>query len=311
MAPLPPLASLLAFEALYHSGSVTGAADRLGRTHSAVSKQLHQLQNHADTTLFEKNGSGIKLTPEGQKFAITVAASLSDIRKGYERLLNSRGQQKVSIKVSSTFARVWAIPIVARFNRHHPDIEIQISLTIAHNSHQIDGSVDLVLSWDRLVSPQEAHPNATTLGDVHIGPVLSPTYQHRLDLERRVLSFKTRIDRRGSEAGWQRWSEVTGLSIDCQTHQTFELAGLAYEAAERGMGVALAPKFLIEKELKSGTLIAPAGFYCFREGLVVRPSSERPHPSHNAQVFLSWLAEHGRLGDDGYLAAGVLDPVWG
>ena len=309
MAQLPPLASLLAFEALYHSGSVTGAALRLGRTHSAVSKQLHLLQDHAGTPLFEKYGSGIKLTAQGQKFATVVADSLSDIRKGYGSLRDEREHQKVAIKVSSTFARVWAIPVVARFNRHHPDIEIQITLTIPLNSHSFDGSVDLVLSWDRLVSPQEAHPNGTTLGDVHIGPVLSPTYAHHL--EDGHLAFKTRIDRRGSESGWARWSKLTGITLSCENHQTFELSGLAYEAAERGMGVALAPKFLIEKELKSGMLVAPSGFYCFKEGLIVRPSSERPHPSQSAQIFLDWLSRYGRLGDDGYLAADVLDPLWG
>ncbi|WP_090070692.1 LysR family transcriptional regulator [Cohaesibacter marisflavi] len=309
MAQLPPLASLLAFEALYHSGSVTGAANRLGRTHSAVSKQLHQLQDHAGTPLFEKHGSGIKLTPQGQKFASIVADGLSDIRKGYDSLRLERTQHKVSIKVSSTFARVWAIPIVARFNRHHPDIEIQITLTIPLNSHSFDGSVDLVLSWDRFVSPEEAHPNGTTLGDVHIGPVLSSSYPHHL--EDGHLAFKNRLDRRGSESGWAQWSEMTGLTLSCESQQTFELAGLAYEAAERGMGVALAPKFLIEKELKSGTLIAPAGFYCFKEGLIVRPSSERPQPSQSAMIFLDWLARYGRLGDDGYLVADVLDPLCG
>ena len=163
--------------------------------------------------------------------------------------------------------------------------------------------------WDRLVSPMESQQDVTSLGDVHIGPVLSPTYPHSIQ-DRRFV-FKTQLNRRGSEAGWARWSELTWLVIASENQQTYDLAGLAYEAAERCMGVALAPKFLIEKELKTGTLIAPAGFYCFKEGLVVRPSTERPHPSHNAQLFLDWLAKHGRLGDDGYLAADVLEPVWG
>ena len=309
MVQLPPLASLLAFDALYQCGSVTGAAEQLGRTHSAVSKQLHQLQDHAGMALFEKNGSGIRLTPEGAKFAAIVAASLADIRKGYEELKRNRERQAVSIKVSSTFARVWAIPIIARFNRHHPEIEIQLNLTIPQNSHELDGAVDLVLSWDRLVSPTDPHPNAVTLGDVYIGPVLSPTYPHLF--EDGTFSFRTQLNRRGSEAGWKTWSDLTGLKLSYEHQINFDLVGLAYEAAERGMGVALAPKFLIEKELKSGTLVAPAGFYCFKEGLMVRPSIERSNPSRNAQIFLDWLADHGRLSDDGYLTADVLDPIWG
>ncbi|WP_319531076.1 LysR family transcriptional regulator [uncultured Cohaesibacter sp.] len=309
MSPLPPLTSLLALDALYRSGSVTGAAELLGRTHSAVSKQLHQLQDHAGVPLFRKSGSGIELTSAGRAFALVVADGMADMRSAYQTLIGTAGEKRVSIKVSSTFARVWAIPTVARFNMDYPDIEIQISLTIPQNSHAFDGPVDLVLSWDRLTSPIEAHPNATTLGDVHIGPVLSPTTHHSID--ERGFSYKTRINRRGSEKGWDRWSELTGIPIRYENAISFDLAGLAFEAAERGMGVAMAPKFLIEKELKSGTLIAPAGFYCFKEGLVVRPSTERPEPSQNALVFLDWLKTHGRLGADGFLVSTILEPVWG
>ncbi|WP_316861463.1 LysR family transcriptional regulator [uncultured Cohaesibacter sp.] len=309
MQKLPPLASLLAFDALYRTGSVTRAADMLGRTHSAVSKQLHLLQDHAGVTLFEKSGSGIELTMEGRAFAVVVAGSFADLRKAYETLQLAHHRQKVTLKVSSTFARAWAIPTVARFNRHHPDIEIQLSLTVPTNPHGIDGSVDLVLSWDRLASPIEPTENSISLGDVHIGPVLSPTYDYKL--EKGVFSFSTQINRRGSEVGWQNWSNLTGMKIASEHEIILDLAGLTYEAAEQGMGVALAPKFLVEKELKSGTLIAPVGFYCFKEGLIVRPSMEKPVPSRNAQIFLDWLGSHGRLDKDGYLAPEVLDPVWG
>ncbi|SNY92460.1 DNA-binding transcriptional regulator, LysR family [Cohaesibacter sp. ES.047] len=309
MSPLPPLTSLLVLEAFYRSGSVTGAAALLGRTHGAVSKQLHQLQDHAGVALFQKSGSGIELTKPGRIFAAAITDNLSDMRRAYQTLCGGQEDKRVSIKVSSTFARLWAIPTIARFNMDYPDIEIQISLTIAQNSHSEDGPVDLVLSWDRLTSPIKAHPNATTLGDVHIGPVLSPTFHHTI--EPGVLSFKTRINRRGSEKAWEQWTALTGVQVRYENEMSFDLAGLAFEAAERGMGVAMAPKFLIEKELRSGTLVAPAGFYCFTEGLVVRPSTERTTPSRNALIFLEWLRAHGRLGEDGFLVSTILEPVWG
>lgn len=309
MSALPPLNSLLVFEALYRAGSVTGAAEMLGRTHGAVSKQLHQLQDHAGVILFEKRGSGIEMTREGRDFALSLSHSFGDMRKAYARLRGKNDSKMVSIKVSSTFARVWAIPTVAQFNLDHPDIQIQISLTTVQTGQFDDSMVDLVLSWDRLTSPMREHPNASSLGDVHIGPVLSPTVPYQLDDN--SLSFKTRINRVGSEEGWERWSELTGIVLRHENEINFDLAGLAFEAAERGMGVALAPKFLIEKELKNGTLLAPAGFYCFKEGLVVRPSSERPNPSKNARVFLDWLSEHARLADDGFLAPNLIEPVWG
>lgn len=309
MTPLPPLTSLLALDALYNCGSVTGAADKLGRSHSAVSKQLHQLQDYAGVSLFEKRGTGIELTSEGRMFAQVVNDSLDDMRGAYHRLIKRGSGDKVTLKVSSTFARLWAIPTVSRFNLAYPDIEVQISLTISVDSQNIDGNVDLVLSWDRLYRPVEEHLNPTPIGDVYIGPVLSPGYDH--GFEDQLLSYHTQINRRGSESAWNRWSDLTGIERRFEQETSYDLSALSFEAAERGMGVALAPKFLIERELKSGSLIAPVGFLHFKDGLVVRPSSEKPTPSKNARIFLDWLSEHGRLGKDGFLAPSLIEPMWG
>ncbi|WP_114009889.1 LysR family transcriptional regulator [Cohaesibacter intestini] len=309
MDNLPPLASLIAFDAVYRTGSVTKAASMLGRTHSAISKQLHQLQDHAGVTMFEKSGAGIQLTPDGRAFAQVVSNSLEDMRKAYHKLCGDDGAQRITIKVSSTFARLWAVPTVARFNIDHPEIEVQIKLTTVENASNGDGGVDLVLSWDRLTSPLAEHPNAISLGDVHIGPVLSPVYDHAYDGG--SLRFQTRISRRGFEQAWGKWSELSGIDIVSSHETIYDLSALSYEAAERAMGVTLAPKFLIERELKEGSLIAPAGFVLFREGLLVRPSRERPRPSKHAIVFLDWLEENGRLGDDGFLAPTIVEPLWG
>ena len=60
------------------------------------------------------------------------------------------------------------------------------------------------------------------------------------------------------------------------------------------MGAALAPSFLIERELKSGRLIAPVGFLVFKEGLIVYPPRENPIPGANAgPLSTGWPAMAG------------------
>lgn len=56
---LPPLAALRAFEAVARLGSVSRAAEELGRTHGAVSKQLQALRIDAGAPLFDKVGTGL------------------------------------------------------------------------------------------------------------------------------------------------------------------------------------------------------------------------------------------------------------
>ncbi|MDE1995687.1 MAG: LysR family transcriptional regulator, partial [Rhizobiaceae bacterium] len=83
---------------------MTAAAAILGRTHSAVSKQLHQLQDHAGTELFRKRGTGIELTPAGKAFAKVVANAFDDLRGGYAALAGTGDRAAVTISVSATFA---------------------------------------------------------------------------------------------------------------------------------------------------------------------------------------------------------------
>ncbi|MCD2173096.1 LysR family transcriptional regulator [Rhizobium sp. C4] len=304
MDKLPPLTSLSALEAFFRTGSVGGAADMLGRTHSAVSKQLHQLQDHAGTELFIKRGLQLELTDEGRQLAETVARSMDEMRRTYTAITGG-GRASVTVAASSTFARQWMIPTIARFNVDYPDIDVLIRLTGPHGSRRLEGPVDLVVSWDRLLSPNVEHPDARPLGDVHIGVVLAPGYPY--EMTETTLKVPAVIHRREGEAAWKRWSELAGLTILRERELTFDLSSLAFEAAERGMGATLAPKFLIERELKNGSLIAPAGFLTFEDGLLVRPSSERPKTSKPAQVFMNWLVENAQLGPDGFMTVAERD----
>lgn len=216
------------------------------------------------------------------------------------------GRTSVTVAASSTFARQWMIPTIARFNSDFPDIDILIRLTGPHGSRRLEGPVDLVISWDRLMSPTVEHPEARSLGDVHIGLVVAPTYPREITAS--SIRVQTIIHRRDGESAWKRWAQMAGLDIVREREITFDLSSLAFEAAERGMGATLAPKFLIERELKAGSLVAPAGFIPFQDGLLVRPSNERPKMSKPTQVFLNWLLDNARLGPDGFVK--VAENAW-
>lgn len=292
MDTLPPLSSLLAFEAVYRSGSVTKAAEIMGRTHGAVSKQLKQLHEQCGIDLFEKRGSGIVLTPQGRSFAQTVAEALDEIRTGYRTLLQSTGRRPVKVLASATFTRTWLIPVLSRFSTAYPEIDISLQLVGPSGSQDHDGESDLVFSYNRLLSPTVRH-DAIALGDVEMGPVLAPRYTHRL--EGGTFSFSTRIDRRHATDVWQNWGKLTGITIRAQKELVFDHTYLGFQAARTGMGVIMAPRFLIENMLESGELIAPAGFVKFENGFLVRPTwpKESP-PNPDALIFLEWLKENAR-----------------
>lgn len=63
---LPPIFSLQTFEAAARLGNFTRAANELTLTPGAISRQILQLEDLLDQTLFERNGSGMRLTLEGR-----------------------------------------------------------------------------------------------------------------------------------------------------------------------------------------------------------------------------------------------------
>ncbi len=85
MRRLPPLSSLRAFEAVARLGSVTKAADEIGRTHGAVSRQLRSLQEAFGAPLFEKDGTGPRLNRAGLRLAETVREAIEEIERGWGR----------------------------------------------------------------------------------------------------------------------------------------------------------------------------------------------------------------------------------
>lgn len=287
MESLPPLTSLLAFEALYRTGSVTEAAGRLGRTHGAVSKQLHSLQDHTGTVLFVKQGSGIELTSQGRAFARIVASALDDMRAGWSELSTDNANQPVRILASATFARSWLIPVIARFNAEHRSIDVSIRLVGPNGSLDHEGRADMTFSYNRIFSPGHWH-GAVSLGDVEMGPVLAPGYPYTHSGD--VLSVQTRIDRYGNESDWENWSRLSGVGVQARKEQVFDHSYLTFQAARNGMGIAMAARFLVSGMIETGELVAPLGFVRFEGGLLVRPlwrQDQRPNP--DALVLLDWL----------------------
>src|SRR3954464_3544749 len=99
---LPPLSSLRAFEAVARLGSVSRAADELGRTHGTVSKQLRALHGHAGVPLFDKVGTGLKANAAGQTLAAAVGEALDRLAGAYGEVVRDARAPGLQVACSVT-----------------------------------------------------------------------------------------------------------------------------------------------------------------------------------------------------------------
>mgnify|MGYP001296119568 CR=1 FL=1 len=131
-------------------GSFAKAAERLGRSTSAVSAQLKKLEESAGTAILQKSGRGLALTPTGEimlGYARRLLA-LNDEAFDAVRATNLAGW--VRIGMQEDFGETVLTQVLGAFSRAHPQVRIEVR--VARNAELLKltrtGQLDLALAWD-------------------------------------------------------------------------------------------------------------------------------------------------------------------
>ena len=126
-----PLNALRAFEAAARLGRLTLAAEELGVTHGAVSRQVRQLESVLGVDLFGGPRSKPELTPTGQSLAPVLTAALDQIDNAVRAVL-AEEEGLLQVACLSTLAMRWLIPRLHRFTQVHPGIDVRLSTDKEH-----------------------------------------------------------------------------------------------------------------------------------------------------------------------------------
>lgn len=124
--PLPPLTRLRPFEAAARLGSFSRAAEELGMTQTAISKQIAQLERDLGIALFERRNRAVFLTEEGRRFGKVVATALADIASEVARLRGDGRPDELVLHYQLCEAFYWLMPRLARFHERHPGTELRV-----------------------------------------------------------------------------------------------------------------------------------------------------------------------------------------
>ncbi|MGW3728498.1 LysR family transcriptional regulator, partial [Streptomyces sp. NPDC000851] len=113
---------LRTLDALARHGSVSGAAEGLHVTTSAVSQQLAKLEREVGQRLLTKHGRGVRLTDAGRLLAEHAARILSQVELAQSDLEAQRGQVAGELRLSAfpTAARGLFPTALAALRAAHP-----------------------------------------------------------------------------------------------------------------------------------------------------------------------------------------------
>lgn len=289
---LPPMGALQCLEAAARLESFARAAEEVGLTPSAVSRQIATLEEWLQVALFERIGRRVRLTSAGRVYIDAVAPALGQVRRATAALLERRNDNELTIATLPSFGMRWLAPRLPGFSTQHPSVIVNFT---AHSvpfdlvAAGYDGAIHFGLpDW-----PNAVHRR---LFREIVMPVVSPHLVELHDIREPadllripLLSQQSRRD------AWERWFRNAGVAMARPpSGPIYEQFLMLAQAAIAGAGAALIPTFLIEPELQSGGLVTPFDRPLVGEEAYYFVRPDYP-PSGPLKAFEDWIeTEAGR-----------------
>lgn len=280
---LPPLGALRAFEAAARHGSLVSAAAELGVTPGAVSQHVKALEAHLRVALFERRPQSLRLTAAGRSYAAPLSDAFDAIAAATGRLARREGQSVIVLAMPALFAIGWLLPRLDRFHAANPAIELRLRSS-HHQPEPATAGVDAAIRHGRAGWGAE---NCIYLFNDALLPVCSPAYAPaRLPplAGHMLLVAETAPD------AWAEWHTAAGAEDEPAGTLHFGDDGLALQAAENGLGVALLDRRLAEEKLREGRLVAATALPPLVRGTawyLVAPAARAAEPPFAA--LARWL----------------------
>lgn len=265
------------------------AAAELHLTQSAISRQIKEFEHLIGTDLFRRVGRRVFLTPAGENLAKELKVDLENIHHTIMRAV-SAGKNNVTIRVATlpTFASNWLIPRLAEFNKLHDNIEVALSSRL--NPFDMDREkFDLAIHYGNKDWPGTSMQVLCSETMIAVAsPELITSYEFRAieDLAKMpLLHLETR------PASWQNFFEQVGLQHDASiSGKYFDLFSMIISGAVSSLGAALVPKYLVDRELADGSLIALSKDSITTENKYYLVTPEKTH-NENVQQFCDWIVQ--------------------
>jgi len=283
---LPSLNALRAFNETARTLSVTRAAEELHVTHGAVSRQLRQLEEQLGVSLFRREGRGLVLTEEGEQLRASTSQAFEQLVHACTQLKRRATDAPRLLGCSGSFLARWFIPRLDRLQKQYP--ELKLHLTAGEEPQwPLGPGVDAALRFAE--PPWPADAQVIDLAPELMGPVMKPDLiAAGIVPDPAILNGLPLLHTQSRAQAWPLWFAANGLdSADIRRDQSFEHLNYMLEAALVGLGVAIAPAYLVEEDLRTGRLVAPWGFIetPARLGLWLPPGA----PGKAITQLVDWL----------------------
>jgi len=259
-------------------------------TPSAISHQLKSLEEFLGMKLFRREKRQVYLTGAGERYLGSVQLALDELEGATRRLMTSTNTSAVNISVAPFFLTRWLVPRITRFQERHPDVELRFSSTMGYIDFEHSDTDMAVYYGSGNWNDVESH----SLRNIVQTPVCSPALLHSSiplqvpsDIVKHTLIYIT-----GRRHEWHRVLRQIDVSLsDATRTMSFSSTSLAVSAATEGIGIALADRVLVQREIETGKLVAPFDLaFDTQNGFYLVYKKNRAL-TYGMQAFRDWIME--------------------
>lgn len=246
--------AMISFAAVVSTGGFSNAANLLGYSKAAVSRQIAKLEQSIGVRLLERTTRSVSLTPAGREMYARCARIVDEVNEANQIITGMvskpRGDLKVNAPVVSSLFDLTAI--IPRFLQTYPDVRLFLNLSDSHVG-MLKGRFDVAF-W--MGDPPDSSFEYVLLRDYPMALIAAPAYLAKTgkphtphDLKDHTFIIETHL----SKVGEWRLSDDVSVTVN-RGPLTSNSVRMAREAALQGLGISYLPRFLVEEDIAANRL---------------------------------------------------------
>lgn len=290
------LRGLLVFAHVVEAQSFSRAAEQLGVTKSAVSKQIAQLESQLGVQLLSRTTRKLSLTDVGERVYVAAKELLSTVEAARDAAHDHGGTMMGHLRVTApaVLGRSYITPWATEFLSQHPQLSMELVLG-DHFVDLVESRIDVAVRVGRVVDASLVTKKITRVALVICA---APSYVERRgapveaeDFARHEWVQHTPFTQE-SQLTLMRGRRAVTVPMKGRLNCNDGAGGV--RAAVEGFGLVVAPEFELCDEVRSGRLVRITGNFHPPELDLQVVFPPRRHVSSKVRTWVDFMSERLR-----------------
>lgn len=253
------LQTLLAFSETAKRGGFAAAARELSTTASTVAKAVGRLEASLGLRLFHRTTRQVSLTVDGERLFRRCQRVLAELEELQSEAAGARAAASGTLRIDMpiVYGRKVILPLLARLEREHPALELDVRLSDAYVDLVKDG-IDVAI---RVGDLDDSSLVARRFASQQLILVAAPSYLREHGTPRSLDALAGhrhvlfRLPGRGRDRPQQFALDGRTITLRPAEGSRFNDGEAMVEAAVLGLGLTQVPDYMAVDEVAAGRLV--------------------------------------------------------